>query len=119
MSFSGSFRAHIGNLVPLKPVGAPAIREDHDVGVRRSHKQVADKVLLAGSHADATLASPSLIAVIGDCRAFDVPSVADRDRHILFGNQVLDTEFALVGKNFRAPRVAVLRLYLTELVHDN
>ena len=56
-------RADVGNLVDLQPVGAAAVGEDHDVGVRGGHEQVADEVLLARAHADAPLAAAPLRAV--------------------------------------------------------
>ena len=55
--------ADVGDLVDLQPVGAPAVREDQHVGVRRRHEQVVDDVLLAGAHADAALAAPVLRAI--------------------------------------------------------
>ena len=88
-----------GNLVDLQPVGAAAVREDHDVGVRRGDEEVADEVLLARPHADAALAAAALVAVVGDRGALDVAGVADRDRHVFFGDQVLDAELALFGED--------------------
>ena len=87
--------ADVGNLVDLQPVGAAAVREDHDVGVRRGDEEVADEVLLARAHADAPLAAAALRAVGRDRRALDVAGVGDRDRHVLVGDQVLDAELAL------------------------
>ena len=79
-----------GNLVDLQPVRAAAVREDHDVGVRRGDEQVADEVLVARPHADAALAAAPLVAIGRDRRPLDVAGVADRDRHVFFGDQVLD-----------------------------
>ena len=53
----------VRNLVDLQPVGAAAVREDHDVGVRRGDEQVADEILVARAHADAALAAAPLVAV--------------------------------------------------------
>ena len=103
-------RADVGNLVDLQPVGAAAVREDHDVGVRRRDEQVADEVLVARPHADAALAAAPLIAVGRDRRPLDVAGVADRDRHVLFGDQVLDAELADFAFDDLGPAlVAVLR----------
>ena len=86
--------ADVGNLVDLQPVGAAAVREDHDVGVRRRDEEVADEVLFARAHADAALAAAALRAVGGDRRPLDVAGVGDRDRHVFVGDQVLDPELA-------------------------
>ena len=55
--------ADVRDLVDLQPVGAAAVREDHDVGVRRGDEQVADEVLVARPHADAALAAAPLVAI--------------------------------------------------------
>ena len=87
---AAAVRADVGDLVHLQPVDAAAVREDHDVGVRGGDEEVADEVLVARAHADAALAAAALVAVVGDRGALDVAGVADRDRHVLFGDQVLD-----------------------------
>ena len=96
----------------LQPVRAASIREDHDVGVGRRHEEVTDEVLFASPHADAALAPAPLIPVVGDRGALDVPGVADRDRHVFFGDQVLDAELAFVREDLGATRIAVLLLHL-------
>src|SRR6185436_9957430 len=99
--------ADVRDLVDLQPVGAAAVRENHDVGVRRGDEQVADEVLGAGAHADAPLAAAALVAVGRDRRPLDVAGVADGDRHVLFGDQVLDVDLAGGVDDFGAPLVAV------------
>ena len=102
--------ADVGNLVDLEPVGAAAIREDHDVGVRRRDEQVADEVLVARAHADAALAAAALVPVGRDGGPLDVAGVGDGDRHVLFGDQVLDAQLAgLAFDDLGAAIVAVLR----------
>ena len=78
----------------LQPVGAAAVRENHDVGVRRRDEEVADEILLARAHPNATLAAAALHAIGGDRRALDVAGVGDGNRHVFVGDQVLDAEFA-------------------------
>ena len=113
-------RPDVGNLVDLQPVGAAAIGEDHDVGVRRGDEQVADEILVARPHADAALAAAPLVAIGGDRRPLDVAGVADGDRHVLLGDQVLDAELArLAFDDRRAALVAVLRPHLAQLVDDD
>ena len=101
----------VGNLVDLQPVRAAAVGEDHDVGVRRGHEEVADEVLFARPHADAALAAAPLVPVGGDRRPLDVAGVADGDRHVFFGDQVLDAELAFLGEDLGAALVAVLLLH--------
>ena len=101
---AAAVRTDVGNLVHLQPVGAAAVREDHDVGVRRRDEEVADEVLLARPHADAALAAAPLVPVVRDRGALDVAGVADRDRHVLFGDQVLDAELAFLGEDLGAAR---------------
>ena len=102
----------VGNLVDLQPVGAAAVREDHDVGVRRGDEQVADEVLVARPHADAALAAAPLIPVGRDRGPLDVAGVADRDRHVFLGDQILDAQLArLAFDDLGAAIVAVLRLH--------
>ena len=109
---AAAVRTDVGNLVDLQPVGAAAIREDHDVGVRRGDEEVTDEVLFARPHADAALAAAPLVPVVGDRGALDVAGVADRDRHVFFGDQVLDAELAFLREDLGAARIAVLLLHL-------
>ena len=109
----------VRNLVHLQPVGTAAVREDHDVGMRRGDEEMADEILFARAHADAALAAAALIAVVGDRRALDVAGVADGDRHVLFGDQILDAELALFGEDLGPALVAVLLLDGAQLVDDD
>src|SRR5438105_7442393 len=78
-----------------------------------------DEILFARAHADAALAAAALVAIVGDGGPLDVTGVADRDRHVFLGNQVLDAELALFGEDVRSPRVAVLLLNLPQLLDDD
>ena len=109
----------VGDLMDLEPVGTAAVREDHDVRVGRRHEQVADEVLLACPHADAALAAAALAAVVGDRGPLDVAGVADGDRHVLLGDQVLGAELAFLGQDLGAAIVAVLLLHRAQLVDDD
>ena len=55
---------------------------------------------------DDALAATPLPPVRGDGKSLDIARVRDRDHHVLFGNQVLDREFSLVGDNLGTPVVA-------------
>ena len=108
-------RADVGHLVDLEPVGPAAVREDHDVGVRRRDEEVADVVLLARPHADAPLAAAALGAIGGDRRPLDVAGVGHRDRHVLVGDQVLDPQLAALVDDLGPALVAELLAHCLEL----
>ena len=67
---------------------------------------------------DYTRAAAALAPERVDRHALDVAGTADRDDHVLFGDQVLDVEGALVRLDLRAPGIAVLLLDLQDLTLD-
>ena len=85
--------AHVGNFIHLQPVDASGVGEDENVGVGRGDEEMLDEILVARLHADAALASAALLAVGGNRRALHVAAVADRDRHLLVGDQVFEMDF--------------------------
>ena len=80
---------------------------------------MADEVLVARAHADAALAAAPLIPIGRDRRSLDVAGVADRDRHVLFGDQILDAQLAGRIDDLGAPLVAVLGLHRPQLIDDD
>ena len=80
---------------------------------------MADEVLFAGAHADTPLAAAPLAAVVRDRRPLDVARVAHGDRHVFFGDQVLDAELAFLGEDLRPAIVAVLLLHPAQFVDDD
>ena len=110
---------NVRNLVDLEPVHSAPIREDQNVRMRRRHEEVADEVLFPRPHPDAALSTPTLVPIVRDGRALDVAGIAHRDRHVLFGDQILDAELTLFGQNLRPPIVPVLLAHGTKLVHDD
>ena len=88
--------------------------------MRRSHEQVADEILVARPHADAAFAAPPLAAVGGDGGPLDIAGVGDRDRHVFFGDQILDVQLArLTFDDLRPPVVAVRVADRLQLVDDD
>ena len=85
--------ADVGNLVDLQPVDAACIGEDQDVGVGGGDEEMLDEILVARLHARASRASATLHAVGGDGRALEVAGMADRDGHLLVGNEVFEHGF--------------------------
>ena len=75
---------------------------------RRSDEEMADEIFVPRPHADATLAAAALIAICRDRGALDVAGVADGDRHVLIGNQILDVDLTARVDDLRAAVVAVL-----------
>ena len=81
---------------------------------------MADEVLVARPHADAALAAAPLVAIGRDRGPLDVAGVADRDRHVFFGDQVLDAELAgFAVDDLGAAIVAVLLSNRLQLVDDD
>ena len=81
---------------------------------------MADEVLVARPHADAALAAAALVAIRRDGRPLDVAGAADRDRHVLFGDQILDVDLAgFAFEELRPAIVAVLRADFLQLVDDD
>ena len=81
---------------------------------------MADEILFFRPHADAPLAAAALVAVRRDRSPLDVAGVADRDRHVFFGDQVLDAQFArLAFDNLGPPIVAVFRPDVAKFVDDD
>src|SRR5438309_1596211 len=94
------------NLVDLEPVALPLLGEEHDVVVRRGDEQVLEPVVFLGMGGDDALAAAPLAAVRGHREPLDVARVGHGDDHVLFGDQVLDRELALVGDDLGAALVA-------------
>ena len=112
-------RAHVGNLVDLQPVHAAGVGEAEQIGVRRVHDELRDKVLLARLHAHASRAAAPLLAIDRDRRALQVALVAHRHRNLLVGDQVFELDLRALVHNLGAPLVAVLLANLFKLLHDH
>ena len=87
--------------------------------MRRRDEDVADHVLFLQGRALHALAAPALALERVDGLALHVAGAADRDDHVLLGDQVLDVEVPLVGADLRAARVGVLLPDLEELLLDH
>jgi len=75
--------------------------------VRRGDEEVLDDVVLLRLRAAQSAPAAPLAPVLLGGRPFDVPRVGDRDHHVLFGDQILNVEYAvvLVVRDLRSPRV--------------
>src|SRR6266545_3534738 len=108
------------DLVDFEPVTLALLGEEHDVVMGRRDEEVLDPVvflLMSGDHA---LAATPLPAIGRYGQALDVAGVGHGDDHVLFGDQVLDREFALIGDDLGAPLVAedvgeLAQLFLQDL----
>ena len=80
---------------------------------------MGQEILVAGPHADPALASAALASILGDRGPLDVAGAADRDRHVLVGDQILDPQLTRVVHHLTAAIVAILGLHLAKLVDDD
>src|SRR6266850_2576798 len=94
------------DLVHLEPVALALFGEEHQVVVGRRDEQVLDPIVFLGVRADDALAAAPLAAVRRYRQPLDVAGVGHGDDHVLFGDQVLDRELALIGDDLGAPLVA-------------
>src|SRR5688500_5840466 len=107
------------NLVDLEPEAAAVVGEAKDVVVRRADEQPLDEILVLEPLTAQPAASAPLLSIRRDRRALDVARMGDGDDHVLFGNQVLDREFAFVASDLGAPLVAEpLGDFLELFAHD-
>ena len=74
----------------LEFVDHAIVREDHDVGMRRSDEEMLDVVAALGGSAKSSFAAASLALISRNRRSLDVTAVGDRDRHVFVGNQIFD-----------------------------
>src|SRR3989440_4831287 len=107
------------DLMNLEPVALPLLREEHDVIVRRGDDEVLEPVVFFGVGGDDALAAASLPTVRGDREPLDVAGVGHGDDHVLFGDQVLDRELALVGDDLGAALVAEAVRQLRQLLLED
>ena len=106
----------VWNLVHLRAEAATLIREEEGPVVRVRNLERLHCVLFAGCHAAHALPAAMLLAVCGERLALDVAATADRDHHILVGNEILVRHLAgcILGDS-RAALVAELLLHLCVL----
>ena len=76
--------------------------------MRRGDEQLRDEVFVLGRRAGDAAAAALLRAVRGHRVALDVAAVRDGDDHVLFGDQLLDGDLALVVDDLGAALVAEL-----------
>jgi len=84
--------------------------------VGRGHEEVVHDVVGTQLGAADSLAAPPLRAVTGRLGALGVAAVGDRDRDVLFGDQVLVGHLAVVGDDLGPPLVSELGDDLGQLV---
>src|SRR5882672_5713720 len=94
------------DLVHLEPVALALFGEEHQVIVGRRDEQVLDPIVFLGVRTDDALAAAALAPVRRYRQPLDVAGVGHGDYHVLFGDQVLDRELALIGDDLGAPLVA-------------
>src|SRR5581483_9528099 len=78
-----------------------------------------NEILVARLHAGAARASAPLLAISGNWRALQITAVADRNRYLLVGDQVLEMNFGGFVFNDRAALVTIELLDFLELADDH
>src|SRR3954452_12747804 len=106
-------------LVCLRPIDPALIREEQDPMVGRGHEEVLDDVVLLELRTLHTLAAALLRAIEVGLSALRITATRDGDDNVLFSNQVLEGQIALVGDDARPTLVAVLLRDLAELLADD
>ena len=111
--------AGVGQLVSLGPVDPALVGEEQDPVMSRGDEEVVHDVVGAQLRAADPLAASPLRAVQVGLGALGVPAVGDRDRDVLFGDQVLVGHLAVVGDDLGAPLIPVLGHDLGQLGTDD
>ncbi len=107
-------------IVYLLPIHFAFVRKKQKVGVRAGHEQVFDRVLFFRLSPANALAAATLRPVDADRRPLDVPAMADRHDHVLFGDQIRQVNVTdLFAADLGPPVAAVLSLDLTQIVLDD
>src|SRR3954471_17681087 len=107
------------DLVHLEPVELPLVGEEEQVVVGAGDEQVLHPVI--GLEVGAVEPPPpaTLPLVGGDRDPLDVARVGDGDDHVLFGDQVLDRELALVAQDLGSTVIAELFHHLGHLALED
>ena len=87
--------------------------------MRRAHEEVLDVVAVLHVHPGHADAPALLLAVRRQRQGLDVAGLRDRDDHLLVGDQVLDVDLVLGGRDLRAPLVGEALGDLQELLLDD
>src|SRR4029079_12798307 len=103
------------DLVHLEPVELPLVGEEEQVVVGAGDEQVLHPVVGLEVGAVEAPAPAALPLVGGDRDPLDVARVGDGDHHVLFGDEILDRELALVAQDLGPPVVAELLHHLGHL----
>ena len=109
----------LGQLVDLRAVHLAAVGEEEQEVVRRAHEEVLDVVAVLHVHPGHADAPAVLLAVRRQRQGLDVAGLRDRDDHLLVGDQVLDVDLVLGGRDLRAPLVGEALGDLEQLLLDD
>ena len=107
--------ARLRDLVDLEPVELAGVGEEEQVVVGAGDEEVLDPVVLLQVGPVEPPAAAPLLLVGAHRDPLDVAGVGDGDDHVLFGDQVLDGELALVGHDLGPAVVAELLDHLGHL----
>ena len=109
-----------GQLMDLDAVDLTLVGEEQHIVMRRSDKQVLDKVIVLERKALHALAATLLGAIRRHRQTLHVACVRAGDNHVLLGDEVLDVEvLSLHAADLRATLVGEARGDLAQLVLDD
>ena len=111
--------AGLGQLVGLRPVHPPLVREEQQPVVRGAHEEVRDEVVLLERRALHAAPAALLGAVEVGLGALRVAGARDGDDDVLDGDEVGVGDLAVVADEAGQPLVPVLLDDLAELVADD
>ena len=107
------------DLEDFEPVAAARDGEDHEIVVGGGEEEVLHPVLLLRAHPGDSPPAATLTAVGVGLNSLDVALVADRDHHVLLGDQILLAEVRLHVDDLGPACIPVLLRQLAELLPDD
>ena len=122
---SGRGARTFGEFIDAFDIDATSVGEEHQVVVRLDREEVFDEIIrfaFGGRfrfHAFQAFAASALESILTGRRAFHISAVGKRDDHRVVGDQVLDGDFAGLGKDRAFARGGVLAFDLVEFVLDD
>ena len=111
--------SRLWDVIDLEPIHTTVRCKEQDVVVRRGDKEVFHPVVFLGAHAVKAPPATPLPAVGGYGNTLDIARARNGDHHILFGNEILHGEVALVSNNFSTAVITELLHHLPELFLEN
>ncbi len=97
--------AALRDLIDLQPIDFPPIGKDQNIMMSRGDKDLFDKILFLGAHADLAFAAAVLAFIEADGVALDISGMGNRDHHVFFDNHVFNIDVFRTDDDFRTPLI--------------